>query len=302
MGESVLHSDKIGDTNRVGHFERLRARLLGIAYRMLGSVDDANDTIQDVYLRWHETDLAAVRQPEAWLVAVTTRLSIDRARRAEIERMRYIGDWLPEPIATDPSTAPDRQVEIASDLSMAFLVMLERLAPEERAAFLLREVFDAGYDEIARVLEKSEGACRQIVHRARERVRSDRMRFAVAAETKERILEEFIAALEADDQERLLALVSEDATWRTDGGGRVSSVRRTLYGAPKIVRFLRGVERKGRGLVRHAVGWTNDEPVILTYVGDRLYCTTSVATDGERMLEFYRVLNPDKLGHALPAP
>ncbi|HEX6630565.1 MAG TPA: sigma-70 family RNA polymerase sigma factor, partial [Gemmatimonadaceae bacterium] len=148
-------------------FERHRARLFGIAYRMLGSVHDAEDVVQEAYLRWHRTDAAAVRAPEAWLVAVTTRLSIDRLRQTVVERERYTGAWLPEPIATGPEYAADRRADLASDLSMAFLVLLERLAPEERAALLLHDVFDSGYDEIARVLERSEAACRQLVHRAR---------------------------------------------------------------------------------------------------------------------------------------
>jgi len=284
--------------NEVDEFERHRARLFGIAYRMLGSVEDAEDVLQEAYLRWHRADPAAVRNPEAWLVAVTTRLSIDGLRRAAAERERYVGTWLPEPIATDPPSSADRQAEMASDLSMAFLVLLERLAPEERAALLLRDVFDTDYGEIARVLEKSEAACRQLVHRARVRVRGDRPRYSVSPETKERLLERFLAALGADDQETLLALVGEDASWTSDGGGKMPSVRRVVRGASKIVRLLLGLERKGRGLVRHEVAWLNGEPAVATYVGDHLLFTTSVETDGERLLAFYRVLNPEKLRHA----
>jgi RNA polymerase sigma-70 factor (ECF subfamily) len=183
--------------DRASVFEHYRPRLFGIAYRMLGSVEDAKDLTQETYLRWHQADAAAIRAPEGWLVAVVTRLSIDRLRHATLERESYVGDWLPEPIATDGPSAPDRQAELASDLSMAFLVLLERLAPEERAAFLLREVLDADYGEIARVLEKSEPACRQMVHRARARVREDRTRFPVAPEAKERLAHRFLAALQS---------------------------------------------------------------------------------------------------------
>ena len=168
--------DTAPGADRAARFERHRSRLFGIAYRMLGTVEDAEDAVQETYLRWHDAPVDAVRSDEAWLVAVVTRLSIDRLRRAATEREAYVGRWLPEPIATAPTPPPDRKAELASDLSLAFLVLLERLAPEERAAFLLREVFDAGYDEIARVLERSEAACRQLVHRARERVRGDRAR------------------------------------------------------------------------------------------------------------------------------
>ena len=280
-----------------GQFERHRPRLFGIAYRMLGSVEDAEDVVQESFLRWDDADPAEVRSAEAWLVAVTTRLAIDRLRRAATERRHYAGNWLPEPIATAPEAA-DRRAELASDLSMAFLVLLERLAPEERAALLLRDVFDAGYGEMARVLERSEAACRQLVHRARERVRGQRTRFRVPAETHERLLERFLAALGADDQEALLALLAEDATWTADGGGKVPATRRVVRGASRIVRLVLGFERKGRGMVRHDIVWLNGEPAIVTHAGNRLLFTTSAETDGERIVAFYRVLNPDKLRHA----
>jgi len=218
-----------GPDERAIVFERYRSRLFGIAYRMLGSVEDAKDLTQETYLRWHQADAAEIRAPEGWLVAVITRLSIDRLRSASHERESYVGDWLPEPIATDPPSAPDRHVEMASDLSMAFLVMLERLAPEERAALLLRDVFDADYGEIARVLEKNEAAARQMVHRARTRVRSDRARFTVAPETKEQLVERFITAIRADDQDALLALVGGDAifTWTAEVASRRCATRCT---------------------------------------------------------------------------
>lgn len=281
----------------VAVFERHRPRLFGIAYRMLGSVADAEDVLQESYLRWHRADPATVREPEAWLVAVTTRLAIDRLRRAATEREHYIGTWLPEPIAGAAAPA-DHRAEMVSDLSMAFLVLLERLAPEERAAFLLREVFDTSYEEIARVLEKSEVACRQLVHRARLRVRGERAaRFRVPPETQERLLERFLDALGAGDRDTLLTLVAGDATWNSDGGGKVPSTRRLIVGADRIVRLLLGLERKGKGRVSHRVAWLNGEPAIVTHAGDRLLFTTSVETDGDHFLGFYRVLNPEKLKH-----
>lgn len=298
MNEPLHESPAVTDSaERAVQFERYRARLFGIAYRMLGSVDDANDLVQEAYLRWHRADVSEIRAPEGWLVAVTTRLSIDRLRRAAIERERYVGNWLPEPLATEPWSAPDRDAELASDLSMAFLVLLERLAPEERAAFLLREVLGADYAEIARVLEKSEAACRQMVHRARTRVREERPRFPVAPETKERLVRRFLSALEAEDQESLLAVVAEDATFTSDGGGRVNAARRVIRGADRVVRLLLGLERKYAGLVTHAVEWINGDPALVTRVGDQLAHITSVEIDGERVVAFYRVLNPEKLRH-----
>ena len=299
MSDSIATSET-GDNAQLATFEQHRDRLFGIAYRMLGSVADAEDVVQDAYLRWHRADHSAVQNAEAWLVTVTTRLAIDRLRTATVERERYVGSWLPEPIATSAASAPDRNAELASDLSMAFLVLLERLAPEERAALLLRDVFDCGYDEIARVLDKSESACRQIVHRARTRVRGERARFVVPAETTERLLEKFLAALHADDRDAMLALMTDDARFVADGGGKVLAIRNVLHGALKIARFLLGIEGKWGRVTRHELQWINGEPAIVTSFDGQLHSTTSVESDGERITAFYRVLNPDKLGHVAP--
>jgi RNA polymerase sigma-70 factor (ECF subfamily) len=284
-------------SDQTGDVERLRPRLLGIAYRMLGDVHDAEDLVQEAFLRWQQADRAAVGAPEGWLVAVVTRLAIDRLRRGAAERAVYVGPWLPEPIATDGRSAPDRSAELASDLSMAFLVLLERLAPEERAAFLLREVFDTGYDEIARILGKSEAAARQIVHRAKARVRSDRARFAAAPDAQERLLHRFLAALEADDKEALLAVFAPDATFTSDGGGRVPAARNVVVGPERIARCLLGLARKGRGRVTHRIVRLNDEPALLTYADGRVLGATAFAADGERIHAMFRVMNPDKLRH-----
>ena len=256
---------------------------------MLGSVADAEDVLQDVFLRWHHADPAVIRNAEAWLVSVTTRLAIDGLRRASTEQERYVGVWLPEPIATGGPPAADRQAELASDLSMAFLVLLERLSPEERAALLLHDVFGAPYAELAAVLDKSEAACRQLVHRARTHVRDDgRRRNAVAPEAKERLVRRFVASLAAGDEAELLALVAPDAPWIADGGGKFP-VARNLRGAARIVRFLLRVARKAPTTRR--IVWINGEPAIATYVGDRLFSTVSIDTDGERVLAFYVVVN-----------
>ena len=173
------------NSDRRAAFEAQRGRLWGVAYRMLGSRADADDMVQEAYLRWHGMPTAEVRMPEAWLVTTTTRLCIDRLRQLRAEREAYVGPWLPEPLIEEPPAA-DAATELASDLSMAFLALLERLAPEERAAFLLHDVFEADYDEIAATLGKSEAACRQIVSRARRRVREERPRVQVSAAVRER--------------------------------------------------------------------------------------------------------------------
>jgi RNA polymerase sigma-70 factor (ECF subfamily) len=276
--------------------ERYRSRLFGIAYRMLGDVHEAEDLVQETYLRWHQAERSDVIAPEGWLVAVITRLAIDRLRRAETERLRYVGSWLPEPIATGDD-APDHHAELASDLSMAFLVMLERLAPEERAAFLLREVFDAGYDEIARILDKSEPAVRQTVHRAKSRVRAGRPRFTADVESQRALLERFLAALAADDKDAVLAMFAPDATFTSDGGGKVPAAMNVLDGPEKIARFLLGLERKYGGLTTYRIVELNGQPAVASYYGNVLVATTSYETDGERITAVYRVLNPDKLAH-----
>ncbi len=284
-------------SDRTTAFERVRPRLFGIAYRMLGSVQDGEDVVQDAFLRWHEADAGAIREPEAWLVTVVTRLAIDRLRRARREREVYPGPWLPEPVATQRWARSDERAELDSDLSMAFLLMLERLGPEERAALLLRDVFDTDYMAIAHTLGKSEAACRQIVRRARQRVRHDRQRFAVDGEVAGQLLGRFLVAIQADDMDAVLDLVAEDVTWTSDGGGRVSAVRNVVRGAMRVTRLVLGYERKGRGLVSHRIVRLNGEPAWVRYLPDRIFCTTAIATDAGRIRAFYAVLNPDKLRH-----
>jgi RNA polymerase sigma-70 factor (ECF subfamily) len=283
-------------TDTLTVFEQSRARLFGLAYRMLGSVEDAEDLVQEAYLRWHQADREEVRTAEAWLVSVTTRLSIDRLRRLAVERGAYPGNWLPEPIATDPASAPEWAAEQTSDLSVAFLFLLERLGPEERAAFLLREVFDTGYDEIGMVLDKSEAAVRQLVHRARERVRQGRARFpAPPPRTKQRMLERFLAALRSDSKEDLLALFAEDAVLVGDGGGKVAAALQPLHGGRRIANLFWAAHRKGAGRYDHRIAWINGEPAVVTSDGGEAILVLAVETDGERILACYNVLNPDKL-------
>jgi len=280
-------------------FEALRPRLFGIAYRMLGVVADAEDVVQEAFLRWSQTEHAP-RSDEAWLVSVTTRLAIDRLRHAATERAAYEGQWLPEPL---PLAPPDRGAELADDLSLAFLLLLERLAPEERAAFLLREVFAVGYDEVARTLGKSEAACRQIVHRAKERVRRDRRRFDVAPDARERVARRFAEALRAEDPEGVLALLADDVLLVADGGGRMPALGEVQQGASRIAQLLVGFERMGRVQLErrgaptldYEFAWLNGEPAVLTLLAGRLLFATVLHLQGERIAGLYRVMNPAKL-------
>ena len=275
-------------------FEALRGRLFGLAYRMLGSRADAEDIVQEAYLRWHEMANRTIENPEAWLVTATTRLAIDRLRRLKTEREAYFGQWLPEPIVAH--APPDRNLDLAADLSIAFMTMLERLAPEERAAFLLHDVFDVGYGQIASVLDRTEAACRQVVHRARERVRGDRRRFDVPESTKASLLQKFMQATEARDEQALLALFAPDATWTADGGGTSAAAPQPIAGADRIARLVISLRDKFWAADRTMeIETVNGETGLCIRDGSRLTATISIATDGERILAVYAVVNPDKL-------
>lgn len=285
--------DEAGDRSAV--FERLRGRLFAVAYRMTGTRADAEDIVQEAYLRWHQADTSEVRSAEGWLVSVTTRLSIDRLRKASAEREKYTGQWLPEPLFGAPQRSPEEQLELASDLSMAFMVLLERLAPVERAALLLHDVFDSSYPEIARILGKGEAACRQLVHRARQRVRRDHTRFRVGEEDRRRLIEKFMEAAYAGDEATLHALFAAEATLTSDGGGVVPAARKVIRGRGRIARLFLVVARKLRGRLTHAVQTINGEPGLVIYLDGAPFSATSFETDGRSILALYHVLNPQKL-------
>jgi RNA polymerase sigma-70 factor (ECF subfamily) len=291
----MLENEPVNPTAAsVATFEALRGRIFGLAYRMLGSRADAEDIVQDTYVRWHGAALKRIESPEAWLVTTATRLAIDRLRRLKTEREAYVGPWLPEPIVTE--APPDRNLDLADDLSMAFLMLLERLAPEERAAFLLHDVFDVGYSDIASVIEKSEPACRQVVHRARERVRDDRVRFDVSETARSSLFSKFTAALEARDEQALLALFAPDATWTADGGGKTAAAPTPVVGAARIAKLAISLREKFWADNRTLeVATVNGEPALVVRDGGRLTATMSIATDGQRIVAVYAVVNPDKL-------
>ena len=277
-------------------FDSARGRLFGLAYRMLGSRADAEDIVQEAYVRWHEANPEPIQNPEAWLITTTSRLAIDRLRRLKTEREAYVGPWLPEPIVSHVPP-PDQHVDLDADLSIAFLTLLERLAPEERAAFLLHEVFDVGYEAIASVLGRSEAACRQIVHRARDRVRGDRKRFNATESAKAHLLQKFTAALDASDEQALLALFAPDAMWTADGGGKTGAGLRPIVGADHISRLLLSLRDRFLSDDRvMEIATINGETGLCLRDGDRLIAAISIETDGDRILAAYAVVNPDKLG------
>jgi RNA polymerase sigma-70 factor (ECF subfamily) len=282
-------------------FERHRPRLFGIAYRMLGSRADSEDVLQDAYLRWHRGEPQDLRSPEAWLVTTVTRLCIDRLRAARAEREHYVGPWLPEPLIGETAPAADAPAELASSLSIAFLVVLEQLKPDERAAFLLHEVFDTDYTEIAQILGKSEAACRQIVSRARRRVRDRRPRLEVTEAARRGVLERFTRALQMQDKAALLELVAEGASWTSDGGGQTRAALKVIRGRERVVRFALAVLGRHFDRVTYEVTSVNGEPALAMRADGELRSVITVRTDGVLILDVYIILNPSKLASGMHA-
>ncbi len=277
-------------------FDRHRPRLKGIAYRMLGSVAEAEDVVQDAWLRWNEAAHDALDSAEAWLVTVTTRIAIDRLRAVQAQRTHYVGTWLPEPVVSDGPATPEQLLGRAEDLSIAFLTVLERLAPEARAAFLLREVFDVDYDEIAQTLGKSEAACRQLVHRAKAQVREDgRPKQAVSREIHLRLLGGFAEAAQRGDLHALKALLAEDVAIVSDGGGKVPSFGQPVVGGQRVAQIYFAVARRFPGAVRVEVADVNGAPGLLRWVDGVLESVQGIEWDGERIARIHAQRNPDKL-------
>jgi RNA polymerase sigma-70 factor (ECF subfamily) len=275
-------------------FEQHRGRLYGIAYRMLGSRAEADDIVQEAWLRWARAG-HDIRAPEAWLVTATTRLCIDRLRQLRAEREHYVGPWLPEPLTLDAAPPADRATELASDLSVAFLAVLERLAPEERAAFLLHDLFDSDYGDIAQILGKSEAACRQIVSRARRRVREDQPRVQVSAEARSRLLHRLVEAVQTQDPSKLIDVLAAEASWTSDGGGKTKAAKKVVRGAEHVARFATGVFHRYLAQLEFRDLVINGEAGIGAFFQGRLLSVISIRTDGQRILDVFSILNPDKL-------
>lgn len=282
-------------------FHALRSRLFGIAYRMLGLRADAEDVVQDTWLRWRDSDHSAVQSAEAWLVSIATRLSIDRLRAAKTERAVYAGEWLPEPLVDFDERTPETIAQRADDLSLAFMHLLERLGPEERAAYLLRQAFDYDYGEIAAMLGKREPAIRQAVHRAAERLRLDRPRFQVPRETHLRLLERFVAAASTGDRAAIRALVADDVSAIGDGGGKVPSVRGGIHGGERVTNLLWAHHRRLGDGIAYRIAMINGSPGLLRFIDGHLESAQAVVSDGRQILSFYVVRNPDKLARIVAA-
>ena len=276
-------------------FTSLRPRLFSIAYRMLGTRADAEDVLQDAWLRWDRSDQAALQSAEAWLVTIVTRLAIDRLRAAKVEREAYVGWWLPEPLVQADERTPEALSELSSDLSVAFLWVLERLAPEERAAFLLRQVFDHDYADISALLGKSEAACRQMVHRAAARVQQEHPRFDVPKDVHRKLLARFVQAARSGEREAMKALLADDVQIVGDGGGKVPAFFKILRGSDRIANLYWAMWRRLSDQVEYRIAQVNGEPGLLRYIGGKLESAQAFVIDGERIVAIYAVRNPDKL-------
>lgn len=277
-------------------FEPHRGFLIGLAYRMLGSRAEAEDVAQDTFLRWLGADRGEVAEPRAFLARTASRLCLDRMKSASARREEYVGTWLPEPIVTEPP--PDGALALSEDVSVALLVTLEKLSPLERAAFLLHDVLELDYPEIAEILERSEAACRQLVARGRDHVRDDKPRFSTTPAASARLAGAFHAAMLAGDLTAIARLLAEDAVFYTDGGGKRSAALRPIYGRDKIVRLVLGLAGKGKLPEATAATpvWLNGVPGFVVRIGDELETLALEISDGQ-VVALYGVRNPDKLGH-----
>ena len=292
-------------SNPAASFEPYRRRLLGLAYRMLGSMADAEDAVQEAYLRWHAAERGNVLDPRAFLMTTTTRICLDVLTSARARREEYAGPWLPEPVVDTAALAPDTATELAEDLSIALLLTLERLSPLERAAFLLHDVFDLPFGEVATALERSEAACRQLAARARGHVRAVRPRgTAPAARSGEidakhaQLMSAFVAATTSGDLHVLTQLLAGDVRVVTDGGGKVAAALNVLEGADRSARFLIGAARKGwREGYALRFATINDLPGIIIDGPEGPVQTAAFEIEDGLVRALYIVRNPDKLRH-----
>jgi RNA polymerase sigma-70 factor (ECF subfamily) len=287
----LISGAEIGPT-----FAQHRPRLFGLAYRMLGSAADAEDIVQDAFVRWLQADEEQVHSPGSYLSTVVVRLCIDQLRSARARHETYTGPWLPEPVPSAQFGDSGDSAILKESLSFAFLLMLQRLSPVERAVFLLREVFDYDYAEIAEMLDKSEANCRQVLHRAHRRLDQEEIRFAVTPEQQRQVTEQFVRAATSGDMEGLLNLLTEDAVFTSDGGGIVPAGRRAVHGRDNVARgTLGGLSKLPAGLVVQ-IEDVNGQPAIAGYHAGRCIGVGLLDVIGGQVRNVYLVLNPAKLG------
>jgi RNA polymerase sigma-70 factor, ECF subfamily len=290
---------------RLASFDQYRSLLFSVAYRMLGSVADAEDMLQETFIRWQQAPDVEIRSPRAFLVTIISRLCINQLQSARVQREEYVGQWLPEPIITGPGSDPLEIIRVDESLSMAFLVMLERLTAIERAVFLLREVFEYEYSEIAAVLGQSEANCRQILSRAKQHVSAIRPRFKTSSQKNSDLLERFLKATSDGDMEGLVALLSSDVVLHSDGGGKAIAVPNLIQGVDNVACGIFGGLQKivPRNLVRRVME-LNGELGVVSYFHGKPHSVLTLGAGQGRIHAIYILTNPEKLAHlpGLPAP
>ena len=286
-------------------FESLRNYLFAIAYRMLGSVMEAEDMVQEAWLRWDRKDRSAVQNPKPFLAKTITRLCLDRLKSAQAKREQYVGEWLPEPIMTQRSAdlnnwaEPDKTVELAESLSFAFLHMLERLTPAERAVFLLREVFDYDYPAIAEIVDRKEAACRQLLRRAKTSVAADRPKFDTTPAEHEQILASFATAVVSGSMEGLLAILADDVVEYSDGGGLRKAALKPILGADRVARFLLGIMKQAPPNTVPTFSHLNGRPAIVVEIDGEPYTTIQLYIEDGKIKRIFSQLNPEKIAHLM---
>jgi RNA polymerase sigma-70 factor (ECF subfamily) len=280
----------------VEDFQTYYPLMFGIAYRMLGSASEAEDIVQEAYLRYAAASRDEVRSLKAYLTTIVTRLCLDHLKSARVRREQYVGPWLPEPLLTTGTAGgPLQTLEQRESLSMAFLVLLEVLNPQERAVFLLREVFEYGYDEIGAILDRQPAHCRQLFHRAQARIAERRRRFTPAPETQRRLLGRFLAACQQGDLAALTQVLAADVTMWADGGGKVAAARRPIEGAAAVARFFLGLARIAPADYHFTLAEVNGAPALLLWVAGKLDGVYTFEASDDQILAFRIVRNPDKL-------
>lgn len=281
-------------------FEGQRARLLALGYRMLGSRAEAEDCVQETWLRWQGIDASTIESPPAWLTTTMSRLCLDELRARKVRQASYVGPWLPEPWLDEPvaeQADAQTELELADDLSMAFLLLLERLAPEERAAFLLHDIFDVGYAEIAAIVDKREDAVRQAIARARKRVADERPRFRASLREQQSLANRFMEAVMLRDPGKLAALFRPEAVLISDGGGKVLAALRPIAGAHRIAKFFLGITRDVNPMdMQFEFRWMNDGVALCAFdKAGAPMIAVGFDVRGDRIEDVYAVRNPDKL-------
>jgi len=293
----------VNGSARASEFEQHRTLLFSIAYRMLGTVADAEDVLQDAFIRWQRASGTDVRSPKAFLVTIVSRLCINHLQSARLLRETYVGEWLPEPLVTGQASDVSRIAQIDESVSMAMLLLLERLTPVERAVFLLGEIFEYTHAEIAGMLGISVVNCRQLLSRARQRVRTERPRFGASGKQHTELLERFFRAAGSGEMNDLLALLSADVVMHTDGGGKASALPLPIYGPEKVARAsLFGLTKLRTLNPLQRIAEINGEPGIVSYVNGRPQSVFTIEVQNGRICAIYIVTNPEKLSHLPPPP